>query len=71
MSQRKLTNLKNVSKNWRNKMVTWIKDKIKKRDTLHGAGIIVACLLIIAFGSMAKILAYVGIVYGLWQICKK
>ena len=34
-------------------MVTWIKDKIKKRDALHGAGIIVACLLIIAFGSMA------------------
>ena len=52
-------------------MVTWIKDKIKKRDTLHGAVIIVACLLIIAFRSMAKILAYVGIVYGLWQICKK
>ena len=52
-------------------MVTWIKDKIKKRDALHGAGIIVACLLIIAFGSMAKILASVGIAYGLWQICKK
>ena len=52
-------------------MLKWIKDKIKARDSLHGAGIIIACLLIIAFGSMAKLLAYVGIAYGLWQIFKK
>ena len=52
-------------------MIDWIKNKIKAKDTLHGAGIIIACLLIIAFGSMAKILAYVGIAYGLWQILKK
>jgi hypothetical protein len=64
-------NLKHASKNWRNKMIDWIKNKIKAKDTLHGAGIIIACLLIIAFGSMAKILAYVGIAYGLWQIAKK
>jgi hypothetical protein len=64
-------NLKNASKNWRNKMIDWVKNKIKQKDSLHGAGIIIACLLIIAFGSMAKILAYVGIAYGLWQIAKK
>jgi len=52
-------------------MLGWIKNKIKQRDSIHGAGIILACLLIIAFGSMAKILAYVGIAYGLWQIFKK
>jgi len=52
-------------------MLGWIKNKIKQRDSIHGAGIILACLLIIAFGSMAKILAYVGIAYGLWQILKK
>ena len=52
-------------------MLNWIKKKVKARDSFHGAGIIVACLLIIAFGSMAKILAYVGIAYGLWQIAKK
>ena len=64
-------NSKNASKNWRNKMIDWVKNKIKQKDSLHGAGIIIACLLIIAFGSMAKILAYVGIAYGLWQILKK
>jgi hypothetical protein len=52
-------------------MLEWIKNKIKQRDSLHGAGIILACLVIIAFGSMAKILAYVGIAYGVWQIFKK
>ena len=52
-------------------MIDWVKNKIKQKDSLHGAGIIIACLLIIAFGGMAKILAYVGIAYGLWQIAKK
>lgn len=52
-------------------MIDWLKNKIAERDSIHGAGIIFACLLIIAFGSMAKILAYVGIAYGLWQILKK
>ena len=52
-------------------MLDYIKNKIKQRDSIHGAGIIIACLCIIAFGSMAKILAYVGIAYGLWQIFKK
>jgi hypothetical protein len=51
--------------------MNWLKNKIKERDSLHGAGIVVACLLIIAFGSMAKILAYLGIAYGVWCICKK
>jgi hypothetical protein len=62
---------KRCTNKWRTSMLDWIKNKIKERDSLHGAGIIIACLLIIAFGSMAKILAYVGIAYGVWQILKK
>lgn len=52
-------------------MIKWIKDRIKESSTQHGIGLLIACLLIIAFGSLAKILAYCGVAYSMWRICKK
>ena len=52
-------------------MMDWIKSRSKEESSHHGAGILLACLLIVAFGGLAKILAYVGIAYSIWRICKK
>jgi hypothetical protein len=52
-------------------MLNWIKERIKEESTQHGAGLLLACLLIIAFGGLAKILAYCGVAYSIWRICKK
>jgi hypothetical protein len=52
-------------------MIDWIKSRSKEESSHHGAGILLACLLIVAFGGLAKILAYVGIAYSIWRICKK
>jgi len=52
-------------------MLDWIKKRFTEDSTKHGIGILIACLLIIAFGSLAKLLAYCGIAYSIWRICKK
>ena len=52
-------------------MIQWVKDRIKESSTKHGIGLLIACLLIIAFGSLAKILAYCGVAYSIWRICKR
>tara|TARA_S200000501_G_scaffold358069_1_gene382440 strand:+ start:274 stop:435 length:162 start_codon:yes stop_codon:yes gene_type:complete len=52
-------------------MMDFIKNRIKEVSTMNGVGILIACLLVIAFGGLAKIIAYVGVAYALWQIFKK
>jgi|TARA_R110000803_G_scaffold86035_1_gene152435 hypothetical protein len=52
-------------------MINYIKSRIKEASTLNGAGILIACILIIAFGGLAKIIAYLGLAYSIWQILKK
>ena len=72
MSQRRSMNQKNELKNWRkNNMMDYIKNRMKESSTLDGAGILIACVLIILFGPLAKIIAYAGIAYSIWKILKK
>ena len=52
-------------------MIQWIKDRIKESSTKPGIGLLIGCLLIIAFSGLAKILAYCGVAYSIWRICKK
>ena len=52
-------------------MMDYIKSRIKEVSTMNGVGILIACLLVIAFGGLAKVIAYVGVAYSLWQIFKK
>ena len=49
----------------------YIKSKMKESSTLDGAGILIACILIIVFAPLAKIIAYAGIAYSVWKIVKK
>ena len=39
-------------------------------DAVEGIGIVLFCLLVIAFGPIAKLVAYAGFVYGLYKIYK-
>ena len=52
-------------------MMDYIKSRIKEVSTMNGGVILIACLLVIAFGGLAKMIAYVGVAYALWQIFKK
>ena len=52
-------------------MLDYIKNRMKESSTLDGAGILIACVLIILFGPLAKIIAYAGIAYSIWKILKK
>jgi len=52
-------------------MMDYIKSKMKESSTLDGAGILIACILIIVFAPLAKIIAYAGIAYSVWKIVKK
>ena len=52
-------------------MMNYIKSRIKEGSTVNGLGILAACILIIVFGGLAKVIAYVGLAYAVWQIVKK
>ena len=52
-------------------MMDYIKSRIKEVSTMNGGVILIACLLVIAFGGLAKMITYVGVAYALWQIFKK
>ncbi len=51
-------------------MLDKIKNLITRFESLEGVGIILFCLLVIAMGPIAKLLAYAGVVYGLWKVWK-
>jgi|TARA_B100001057_G_scaffold452901_1_gene497236 hypothetical protein len=52
-------------------MMDYIKARMKESSSLDGAGVLIACVLIILFAPFAKIIAYAGIVYSVWKILKK
>lgn len=43
-------------------------DKVTKLENLEGLGIVIFCLLVIAMGPIAKLLAYAGVIYGGWKL---
>ena len=49
----------------------YIKARMKESSSMDGAGILIACVLIILFAPFAKIIAYAGIAWSLYQIFKK
>ena len=53
------------------KMVEYIKNRIKERTSWDGGIIIAGSLSIILFGGLVKIAAWVGLAYGIWTILQK
>tara|TARA_Y100001937_G_C7060618_1_gene303545 strand:- start:590 stop:745 length:156 start_codon:yes stop_codon:yes gene_type:complete len=44
--------------------------RLMEFDAVEGIGIVLFCLLVIAFGPIAKLVAYAGFVYGLYKVYK-
>lgn len=51
--------------------VKWIKMAMKERTSWDGAMLIAVCGSVILFGGLAKLLAWVGLGYGIWTLVKK
>jgi hypothetical protein len=52
-------------------IVNFIKDLIKERTSWDGVMLIVICGSVILFGGLAKMMAWVGLGYGIWTLLKK
>ena len=52
------------------KWFNWVKARVSERTSWDGGVIIVGCLMVICFGGLAKMAAWVGLVYGVWAIWK-
>ena len=50
--------------------MTYIKKLLKERTSWDGAMLIGVCGAFILFGGLAKILAWIGLVYGIWTLLK-
>jgi hypothetical protein len=49
----------------------WIMDRIKERTSIDGLGLIVVCGSVILFGGLAKLLAWVGLAWGIYTLVRK
>lgn len=52
-------------------MLDWIKDRIKERTSLDGVSLIVICGSVILFGGIAKLLAWIGLGWGIYTLVQK
>ena len=50
--------------------MSWLKDRIKERTTFDGATLIVICGSVILFGGIAKLLAWAGLLWGVYTLTK-
>ncbi len=48
----------------------WIMDRFYERTSWDGVTIIVVCGSILLFGGIAKLLAWAGLAYGIYTLCK-
>ena len=48
----------------------WIMDRVEERTSLDGPALIVACGSVILFGGLAKLLAWVGLAWGVYTLVK-
>jgi|TARA_A200000159_G_scaffold116332_1_gene109782 hypothetical protein len=48
----------------------WFKDRIKERTSLDGVSLIVICGSVILFGGIAKLLAWAGLLWGVYTLTK-
>jgi hypothetical protein len=49
---------------------SWVKDRLSERTSLDGAALIAICGSVIMFGGLVKILAWVGLAYGIYTLVK-
>lgn len=49
----------------------YLKLLMKERTTWDGAVLIAICGSVILFGGLAKMMAWVGLGYGIWTLLKK
>lgn len=52
-------------------IVKFIKSLVKERTSWDGAMLIAICGSVILFGGLAKMMAWVGLGYGIWTLLKK
>ena len=48
----------------------WIMDRVGERTSWDGLTIVVVCGSVILFGGIAKLLAWAGLAYGIYTLCK-
>lgn len=53
------------------KLKDWAHDRLKERTSLDGFGLIAVCGSVILFGGIAKLLAWVGLVWGIYTLVKE
>ena len=51
-------------------MMDYLKTLVKERTSLDGAMLIAVCGAFILFGGLAKMMAWVGLGYGIWTLVK-
>ena len=52
------------------KLKDWSLDRLKERTSLDGIGLIVLCGSVILFGGIAKLLAWLGLGWGVYTLVK-
>ena len=50
--------------------MSWLKNRIKERTSLDGVSLIVICGSVILFGVIAKLLAWAGLLWGVYTLTK-
>ena len=50
---------------------SWVLDRVGERPSHDGIVLIVACGSIILFGGLAKLLAWVGLLWGVYTLVRK
>ena len=48
----------------------WVMDRMGERTSLDGVALIVVCGSVILFGGLAKLLAWVGLLWGVYTLVK-
>ena len=51
-------------------MIDFIKARLAERTSWDGAVIIAMCVMVLCFGGLAKMAAWVGLAYGAWTCYK-
>ena len=52
-------------------MIDWVKARLKERTSWDGGVIIAVCGSIILFGGLVKLVAWLGLSYGIYTIVTK
>ena len=49
----------------------WLVDRLKERTSQYGILLIAACGSVLLFGGLAKLLAWVGLLWGVYTLVRK